>query len=76
MVTSVGGSVTTYGTLNPSFMVLDLDSELMVPTNKHTYYIDMNVTNKNGQPDWTELHDYIEEYSMLDLRPSSFKDLA
>lgn len=66
MVTSVGGSVTTYGDMNPSFMVLDLDSELMVPTNKHTYYMDMDAANKSGLPEWKELHDYIDEYSMPD----------
>ena len=76
MVTTVGGSVTTYDFQNPSFMVLDLDAEMMVPTNMHSYYIDVEEANESGSPDWTELHDYLDAYSMPDLSPSSFKDLA
>lgn len=76
VVTTVGGSVTTYDFQNPSFMVLDLDSQMMLPTNMHTYYIDVEEANKVGTPNWTELHDYLEAYEMEDLSPSSFKDLA
>ena len=74
-VNSVGGSATTYGNMNPSFMVLDFDAEYMVPLNMHTYYIDVDEANESGSPDWKELHDYLETYSMADLSPSSFKDL-
>ena len=48
----------------------------MVPTNMHSYYIDVDEANEAGKPDWRELHDYRETYSMPDLSPSSFKDLA
>ena len=57
-------------------MVLDLDAQTMLPTNMHTYYIDVAEANKVGTPDWTELHDYLEAYEMKDLSPASFKDLA
>jgi len=42
VVTTVGGSVTTYDFMNPSFMVLDLDAKTMLPINMHTYYIDVD----------------------------------
>lgn len=76
VVTSVGGSVTTYDFMNPSFMVIDFDAKTMLPVNMHTYYIDVDETNARGSPDWRELHDYVESYKMADLRPSNFKDLA
>ena len=76
VVTSVGGSVTTYDFMNPSFMVLDIDAKTMLPVNMHTYYIDVDEANEAGKPNWTELHDYKESYKMDDLRPSNFKDLA
>ena len=57
-------------------MVLDLDSATMLPTNMHTFYIDVEEANTVGYPQWRELHDYKESYSMPDLSPSSFKDLA
>ena len=37
-VTTVGGSVTTYWYMNPSFKVIDLDAETMLPINMYTYY--------------------------------------
>ena len=76
LMTTVGGSMTTYNFNNPNFMVLDLDAATMVPTNMHTFYIDVKEANAMGAPDWRELHDYKESYSMPDLSPSSFKDLA
>ena len=76
VVTSVGGSVTTYDFMNPTFMVIDFDSKTMLPVNMHTYYIDVDAANKTGKPSWEELHDYRDTYKMKDLSPSSFKDLA
>lgn len=76
MVTSVGGSVTTYDFMNPTFMVIDFDAKTMLPVNMHTYYIDVEDANQAGSPNWKVLHDYIDTYSMKDMSPSSFKDLA
>ena len=76
VLTTVGGSMTTYDYQNPSFMVLDLDSATMLPTNMHTFYIDVEEANTVGYPQWRELHDYRDSYAMPDLSPSSFKDLA
>ena len=48
----------------------------MLPVNMFTYYIDVDEANAAGKPDWKLLHDYLEEYTMADLRPSNFRDLA
>lgn len=76
VMTTVGGSVTTYDYQNPSFKVIDIDAGMMLPTNMHTYYIDVDETNERGAPEWRELHDHIKDYQMSDLSPSSFRDLA
>ena len=76
VLTTVGGSTTTYDFMNPTFMVLDLDAKTMLPVNMYTYYIDVDKANAEGEPNWEMLHDYKESYKMDDLRPSNFKDLA
>ena len=76
VMTSVGGSVTSYDFQNPSFMVFDLDAKTLLPVNMHTYYIDLDEANEAGYPNWSELHDYKNDYAMTDLSPSGFKDLA
>lgn len=75
-VTSVVGAVTTYAQGNPSFQVLDIDTETLLPTNKYTYYTDVEKLDETGNITWSMLHDYKETYSMNDMSPSSFKDLA
>lgn len=72
------GSVTTGGGRNPSFVVIDFDEEYMVPTNIHTYYMNLTQANANPdeQPKWEYLHDFLEEYSLPDLSPSSMKDFS
>ena len=75
-VTSVVGAVTTYAQGNPSFQVLDIDTETLLPTNKYTYYTDVEKLDESGNITWSMLHDYKETYSMNDMSPSSFKDLA
>lgn len=75
-MTSVGGSVTTYWYQNPSFMVLDIDTETMLPENMYTYFTDVDELDEAGNIQWSQLHDYLETYEMNDLRPSNLKDLA
>lgn len=76
MVTPSGTTFTMGDSLNPSFTVFDFDAEFMVPINAHVYY--MNLTEANETPDsppnWTELHDLINEYGMDDMSPSSMED--
>ena len=56
----------------------DFDAEFMVPTNVHTYF--MNLTTANANPDqtpvWEYLHDWKTEYGLKDMSPSSMLDLT
>lgn len=76
MVHSIGGSVTTYTYLNPSFAVIQFDAKTMVPLNMFTYSMDLFDANETGVPKWELLHDMLDTYDMPDLRPSHFLDLA
>lgn len=62
MVSSVGGSLTTYNHMNPSFTLIDFDQETMAPVNIHSYYIDVDEANASGEPDWKELTNYLVDY--------------
>ena len=76
MLANVGGSVTTYTHQNPSYMMIDLDQETMLPVNMYTYYMDIDKANETGEPTWELLHDYKSEYGLTDLSPKSLKDLS
>ena len=69
----MAGSGTSGDTRNPSFTVTDFDTEFMVPTNVHTYYL--NLTTANANPDqtpiWEHLHDWKSEYGLKDMSPTS-----
>jgi hypothetical protein len=75
IVTPSGTTMTGY---NPSFMVIDFDEEFMIPVNTHTYIL--NITEANINPDskpvWYELHDWKNEYNLMDLSPSSMLDFT
>lgn len=62
MVHQIGGSVTTYSNLNPSFSIIRFDSEFMVPLNIETYYMDLEEANASGTPKWELLHDMLDTY--------------
>lgn len=50
----------------------------MVPINAHTYYFNLTEANAspNAVPEWKELHDLVNEYSLDDLSPKSMDDLV
>ena len=48
----------------------------MLPLNIKTYYMDVNKANAEGQPTWELFDNYLEDYGLKDLSPSSMKDLA
>ena len=56
-------------------MTLDLDSETLLPINKHTYYFDLDKANSDGTPTWMH-HDYLQTFNLTDLSPQSMLDLA
>lgn len=46
MLANVAGSVTTYSVQNPSYMIIELDQETMLPVNMYTYAMDIETANK------------------------------
>lgn len=77
LLNSIGGSVTTYLDKNPSFMTVEFDAKTMLPVNMHTYTFDLDLANQEGNsPEWFRQHDYLSEYGLKDLSPSSMLDLS
>ena len=76
----VHGSTTTFIGHNPMFYVIEWDEETMVPVNIHTYTTNLTAANlnltPNGEPEWYELHDYINYYNITDISPASMMDLS
>jgi sphingomyelin phosphodiesterase acid-like 3 len=75
----VHGSVTTFEGRNPSFTVVHWDKNTMVPVNVETYFLNITKANalKDGEePKWELHHDFINEYELKDLSPSSMQDLS
>ena len=70
--------MTTNGINNPGFTVIDYDEEYMVPVNIHTWAIDLNEANKspNTPPVFREIHDWLNEYNLEDMRPTNLADLG
>ena len=69
----ITGSLTTFRHSNPSFKIITLDQEFMIPVEMETKYI--NLTKANMHPDikprFVSLYKTTEEYKIDDLRPSN-----
>ena len=76
MYTNVAPSVTPWQFMQPSFQVIDLDAETLLPLNIHTYYMDIAKANAEGHPTWEILDDVVGTWKTKDMSPSSMKDLA
>jgi len=49
----------------------------MLPLNMYTYTFDLDLANQEGNsPEWFMQHDYLTEYGLTDLSPSSLKNLS
>lgn len=85
----IGGSVAPIGTStvninaklnesdkNPSFMVVKMDAETLLPVDIDSYSLDLAEANQNGQPTWKKAFSYREALELKDLSPQSFYDLA
>jgi hypothetical protein len=66
------GSATTYQGKPPSFNVLHLDPETMLPVDFETYAFDLDHANLYDEPKWERKFNYTETYNMKDLSPGSF----
>jgi sphingomyelin phosphodiesterase len=68
----MSGSATTFTKKNPSFTVVELDEEFMVPVNLKIYYFNISQASLTPtQAKWELLHDYLEHYSLRDMSPDA-----
>lgn len=74
----ISGSATTFENKNPSYWVITLDQETMLPIHIKTYYFNITYWNErpNEEATFTQLYDFAEEYGLEDLRPSNIAKLA
>ena len=72
----ITGSLTTFTNKDPSFSVMALDQDLLIPLTHQTYSLNLNKTNQNNTPVWTLLHDYASMYNLEDLSPDSFNHFS
>ena len=70
------GSVTTFQGKSPSFDIMYLDPETMLPVELETYAFDLESANQHDAPSWNLHIDVRKEYGMDDLSPSSFLKLS
>lgn len=74
-VVGVCGGVTTWSG-QPCFCVYEVDAETLLPVRRLTYAFDINTANSKGQIEWTLYTDYMKDYGIPDLSPSSYLGLA
>ena len=74
----VHGSVVPFVGRNPEFYVIKWDEETMVPINIYAYTLNITAANLDPErePSWYLMHDYLSEYNLPDLSPSSIKSLS
>lgn len=68
--------MTTYTYKNPSFAVIEIDEEYMIPVNIKTYFLNITKANMEGKATWELMIDYKVDFEMEDLSPDSFYKIA
>ena len=68
------GSATTYDRKPPSFNVIHLDPDLMIPIDYESWALDLDKANAEDKPSWYRKLDYRSEYNLRDLSPASFME--
>ncbi len=66
------GSGTTFKFKPPSFNVIYLHPDSLVPIDFETYKFNLDEANKGDTPTWSKIYDYRKTYDLPDLSPSSF----
>ena len=72
----IAPSATPYTDKNPSFTLIEIDEEFMVPVNFKTYYYSIEQAKAEGKISWSILHDFRTYYGLKDLRPDEMYRLA
>jgi len=61
---------------NPCFTVIEIDAEYMVPLNFKTYLMNLTESNKQKQPVWYLMNDYLHTYEVADVSPDGLQVLS
>jgi hypothetical protein len=75
-VNIIAGSLTTFTEMNPSFVVIEVDEETLLPLNVETYYFNITHANLYNDPQWLLLHDFTGYYGIPDFSPDSLASFA
>lgn len=70
------GSATTYKGKPPSYDLVYLDPETMLPVDLETYAFDLDGANANDTQEWKLKIDHKKDYDLSDLSPRSFLNLS
>lgn len=70
------GSSTPVEKKEPSFSVMHLDPDTMLPVEIQTFAFDLLHANANDDPKWRLKYNISETYNMPDLSPQSFFDVS
>jgi len=57
----------------PTFCVLEMDPDTLIPVNLVTYSFDIKHANKFNDPKWELDYDFKKVYNLKDLSPKSFR---
>lgn len=70
----VVGSATTFQNKPPSFSVIYLEPENLLPIDFETYSFDLDLANnkEGSEPEWKVHHSFRKTYGLKDLSPGSF----
>jgi hypothetical protein len=69
-------SATTYQGKPPSFNVIYLDPETMLPVDYEAYALDLDHANDHDETIWSRKNNYRDYFHLQDLSPQSFYDHA
>jgi hypothetical protein len=71
------GSITPWGhSKKPSFVVMDINPDTMIPVDVNTYSFDINHANEFNEPKWDKDYNLKKAFNLADLSPNSFNKFA
>eukprot|EP00005_Dracoamoeba_jomungandri_P012013 CAMPEP_0174277712 /NCGR_PEP_ID=MMETSP0439-20130205/61080_1 /TAXON_ID=0 /ORGANISM="Stereomyxa ramosa, Strain Chinc5" /LENGTH=594 /DNA_ID=CAMNT_0015370055 /DNA_START=264 /DNA_END=2048 /DNA_ORIENTATION=+ len=70
------GSVTSDGYRNPGFRIVEIDNKTKAILEYHEYAMNLTEANILGNPVWKLTYNATSEYSLPDMSPQSWHDLA
>jgi len=69
-------SGTTFTDVNPSFRVVEIDEETMLPVGLQTYFFNITAAKTTEHPDFEFHHDFQKLWELEDLSPKSMLGFA